>query len=74
MTIGGDTTDQSRKNIFIECGVHAREWISAASCRYFIYQLLAAAEDDLTLGGDLSYDNEDLKGLLDFNWHIIPHI
>merc|ERR1711892_861234 len=55
ITIGGDVEDKSRKNIFIECGVHAREWISAASCRYFIYQFLAAAENDLVPDDDLSY-------------------
>ncbi|RWS29793.1 carboxypeptidase B-like protein [Leptotrombidium deliense] len=31
---------QQKSNVLIECGIHAREWISPASCLYLINQLL----------------------------------
>ncbi|XP_060074548.1 carboxypeptidase B-like [Ylistrum balloti] len=44
------------QSIFIDCGIHAREWISPAFCLHAIKQLL--------------HGNHSL--LSDFNWHIVP--
>ncbi|XP_027399657.1 mast cell carboxypeptidase A isoform X2 [Bos indicus x Bos taurus] len=30
--------DKRRKAIFMDCGIHAREWISPAFCQWFVYQ------------------------------------
>ncbi|XP_037010195.2 mast cell carboxypeptidase A [Artibeus jamaicensis] len=30
--------DERRKAIFMDCGIHAREWISPAFCQWFVYQ------------------------------------
>uniref|UniRef100_A0A8C9C6F8 Carboxypeptidase B n=1 Tax=Phocoena sinus TaxID=42100 RepID=A0A8C9C6F8_PHOSS len=30
--------DERRKAIFMDCGIHAREWISPAFCQWFLYQ------------------------------------
>ncbi|XP_057171902.1 mast cell carboxypeptidase A isoform X2 [Ursus arctos] len=30
--------DEGRKAIFMDCGIHAREWISPAFCQWFVYQ------------------------------------
>ncbi|KFO32778.1 Mast cell carboxypeptidase A [Fukomys damarensis] len=30
--------DGRRKAIFMDCGIHAREWISPAFCQWFVYQ------------------------------------
>ncbi|XP_036099004.1 mast cell carboxypeptidase A [Molossus molossus] len=32
------TGDERRKAIFMDCGIHAREWISPAFCQWFVYQ------------------------------------
>ncbi|XP_004682491.1 PREDICTED: mast cell carboxypeptidase A [Condylura cristata] len=36
LKIGGK--DGRRKAIFMDCGIHAREWISPAFCQWFVYQ------------------------------------
>ena len=54
---------------FLECGIHAREWVSPASCRYMINQVLSAnADPDFPVKDSLPYNADDLRGLLDFNW------
>ncbi|XP_004629334.1 mast cell carboxypeptidase A [Octodon degus] len=30
--------DETRKAIFMDCGIHAREWIAPAFCQWFVYQ------------------------------------
>ncbi|XP_004460610.1 mast cell carboxypeptidase A [Dasypus novemcinctus] len=30
--------DEKRKAIFMDCGIHAREWVSPAFCQWFVYQ------------------------------------
>ncbi|KAF7468540.1 mast cell carboxypeptidase A [Marmota monax] len=30
--------DERRKSIFMDCGIHAQEWISPAFCQWFVYQ------------------------------------
>ncbi|XP_037683502.1 mast cell carboxypeptidase A [Choloepus didactylus] len=30
--------DERKKAIFMDCGIHAREWISPAFCQWFVYQ------------------------------------
>ena len=55
-----------------DCTIHAREWIAAASCRYFIHEVLnAAANPEYEVKVSLPYNASDLRGLLDFNWYII---
>ncbi|XP_060053528.1 mast cell carboxypeptidase A isoform X2 [Erinaceus europaeus] len=36
LKIGGK--DESKKAIFMDCGIHAREWVSPAFCQWFVYQ------------------------------------
>lgn len=31
---------ESRKAIFMDCGIHAREWVSPAFCQWFVYQAI----------------------------------
>ena len=53
----------------LECGIHAREWVSPASCRYMINQVLSAnADPNFPVKDSLPYNADDLRGLLDFNW------
>ena len=72
LTIGGG--DNGKKDIFMECGIHAREWVSSASCRYFINEILNAATDEnYPVNEALPYSREELAALAtDFNWFIIP--
>merc|ERR1712131_117729 len=51
----GDAQTNGRESVFIECGIHAREWISPAACRYFIYQLLVASANDFEPDNSLPY-------------------
>uniref|UniRef100_A0A8C8Z5L6 Carboxypeptidase A3 n=1 Tax=Prolemur simus TaxID=1328070 RepID=A0A8C8Z5L6_PROSS len=30
--------DKRRKSVFMDCGIHAREWVSPAFCQWFVYQ------------------------------------
>ena len=70
--VGDKNNDSDKKKIFMECGIHAREWISPATCRYMIDQVLQAASDPtFEVKDSLPYDAEDLRSLLDFNWYII---
>ena len=56
-------------NFYLDCGLHAREWISSATCRYFINEVLQAnADPNYEVRDSLPYNADDLRGLLDFNW------
>ncbi|XP_075969899.1 zinc carboxypeptidase-like [Anticarsia gemmatalis] len=55
-------SDKKKPVIFIESGIHAREWITPATTTYFINQLLTS-------------ENPDIKALKEeFDWHIFPSI
>jgi len=48
--------------IFINCGIHAREWISPATCMYIIQQFLDSKDDD-----------EEIENMLKrFKWFFLP--
>ncbi|CAM1304642.1 CPB2 (predicted) [Pycnogonum litorale] len=48
--------------IVMECGIHAREWVSTASCIYIMNQLLSNYETDTRI-----------KELVNtYEWHILP--
>uniref|UniRef100_A0A667WJR1 Carboxypeptidase O n=1 Tax=Myripristis murdjan TaxID=586833 RepID=A0A667WJR1_9TELE len=42
----GPTTGVRKKAIWMDCGIHAREWISPAFCQYFVKQLLETYKTD----------------------------
>ncbi|KPJ19046.1 Zinc carboxypeptidase A 1 [Papilio machaon] len=46
--------------VFIESGIHAREWIAPATTRYFINELLTSNDPDITRMRD------------QFDWRIFP--
>jgi len=70
----GDAESNGKESVFIECGIHAREWVSPAACRYFIYQLLAASANDFEPDNSLPYSKSDLVSLTELNWHIILEV
>lgn len=52
---GGD-----KKAIFIEAGIHSREWITMTTACYIINELLT------------SHDNETKMAAKEFDWYIFP--
>jgi len=65
--IASNTNQKNKKNkkaIWIDGGIHAREWISPATILYIIYELIS------------KYDsNQEIKELVDkYNWYFIPVI
>ncbi|XP_065284471.1 carboxypeptidase B-like [Dermacentor albipictus] len=55
-------TKENQPIVFFECGIHAREWISHATCLYIIDQLATQYETD-----------EEVKRLLSkYEWRIYP--
>ncbi|XP_046340921.2 zinc carboxypeptidase-like [Haliotis rufescens] len=57
---GGSSSN--KKRIFIEAGIHAREWVSPASAMYFIDRMLHRR--DLDADASFLYNN--------FEWYIVP--
>ena len=55
-------------SIFIDCGIHAREWISPAVCRLFIHELMKCTEMHHFNQCDPVLRDE----FYDYNWFIIP--
>ncbi|XP_059056946.1 zinc carboxypeptidase-like [Achroia grisella] len=54
--------DEPKKIIFIESGIHAREWITPATTTYFINQLLTSTDPKITSIRD------------QFEWQIFPTV
>ncbi|XP_043965885.1 carboxypeptidase O [Gambusia affinis] len=42
----GLKTDAKKKAIWMDCGIHAREWIAPAFCQYFVRQILQTYKTD----------------------------
>ncbi|XP_067439241.1 carboxypeptidase O [Thunnus thynnus] len=42
----GLNTGAKKKAIWMDCGIHAREWIAPAFCQYFVRQILQAYKTD----------------------------
>lgn len=45
----GSTLHIPKPLVFINCGIHAREWVSPATCMYIIDQLTSRYSDDITV-------------------------
>nr|UQB56062.1 carboxypeptidase [Bombyx mori] len=54
--------DENKPVIFIESGIHAREWITPATTTYFINQLLTSLDPNITALRD------------QFDWRIFPTV
>ncbi|GAA6216110.1 carboxypeptidase O [Lates japonicus] len=42
----GLNTGEKKKAIWMDCGIHAREWIAPAFCQYFVKQILQSYQTD----------------------------
>ncbi|XP_047432448.1 carboxypeptidase O [Mugil cephalus] len=42
----GFNTGEKKKGIWMDCGIHAREWIAPAFCQYFVKQILQTYKTD----------------------------
>ncbi|XP_038672554.1 carboxypeptidase B-like isoform X2 [Scyliorhinus canicula] len=45
----GKKTGQTKPAIFMDCGIHAREWISPAFCQWFVKEAVATYGSDPTI-------------------------
>ncbi|XP_065057316.1 carboxypeptidase B-like isoform X1 [Rhopilema esculentum] len=55
--------DADKEIIFIQCGIHAREWISHATCMYIIKELLAKFQ---------SKDQNSRLHIIPYEWIVLP--
>ncbi|KAJ8722464.1 hypothetical protein PYW07_003644 [Mythimna separata] len=55
-------TDEDKPVMFIESGIHAREWITPATTTYFINELLTSPDPEIISMRD------------QFDWHIFPTV
>ncbi|XP_061910696.1 carboxypeptidase O-like, partial [Entelurus aequoreus] len=46
----GVNTGEKKKAIWMDCGIHAREWIAPAFCQYFVRQILQTYKTDPRIG------------------------
>ncbi|XP_076004950.1 carboxypeptidase O-like [Genypterus blacodes] len=46
LKIGMNNTGMPKKAIWMDCGIHAREWIAPAFCQYFVGQILETYKTD----------------------------
>ncbi|RXM99472.1 Carboxypeptidase O [Acipenser ruthenus] len=46
----GEKSGKSKKVIWMDCGIHAREWISPAFCQWFVKELLENYKTDEKIG------------------------
>ncbi|XP_053326770.1 carboxypeptidase O-like isoform X2 [Spea bombifrons] len=58
----GWPSDKTKKIIWIDCGIHAREWISVAFCQWFIKEILENHKTDPLLN----------KALHNIDFYIVP--
>ncbi|XP_072231718.1 carboxypeptidase O [Leuresthes tenuis] len=42
----GFSTEKKKKAVWMDCGIHAREWIAPAFCQYFVRQILQTYKTD----------------------------
>lgn len=52
---GGGRIDGSRPIVFIDAGIHAREWISHAAIIYFIHQLVERRNEHLDILDNIDF-------------------
>ncbi|XP_075426518.1 mast cell carboxypeptidase A-like [Ascaphus truei] len=52
----------NKKTIFLECGIHAREWVSPAFCQWFVNEAVRTYGKDKTM----------TKLLDNVNFHVLP--
>ncbi|XP_063285509.1 carboxypeptidase O-like [Pelobates fuscus] len=45
----GLPSNKKKKAFFMECGIHAREWISVAYCQWFVKEIISNYKDDFNL-------------------------
>lgn len=53
------------KTVYVDCGIHAREWISPAFCQNFVKWLLSSESYETDFPGIDSLSKN-------LNWHIVP--
>ncbi|XP_041726172.1 carboxypeptidase B [Coregonus clupeaformis] len=61
----GKTSSSTKPSIFLDCGIHAREWISTAFCQWFVKEALSTYGSDSEMTGLL--DQMDVYVLPVFN-------
>ncbi|XP_028321806.1 carboxypeptidase O [Gouania willdenowi] len=46
LKVGVQTPGKKKKAVWMDCGIHAREWIAPAFCQYFVSQILQSYKSD----------------------------
>uniref|UniRef100_A0A8C4X6Q8 Carboxypeptidase O n=1 Tax=Erpetoichthys calabaricus TaxID=27687 RepID=A0A8C4X6Q8_ERPCA len=58
----GNRSEQPKKIIWMDCGIHAREWISPAFCQWFVKEILQTYKSDAKVS----------RYLQDMDFYIVP--
>ena len=69
VSLNPSSAKSTKPAIFLECGIHAREWVSPATCLYAIDELIGSGQNGLLRQCKYSAEISQFFYHLDFTWN-----